>query len=75
MIRVSEAVITPYKSILSCNQLFHSGVRVEDVPRKYQGKQAMWLQDDTYVPFLYKSGLCYIVARKPTAEELTTLEV
>ena len=35
----------------------------------------MWLQDDTYVPFLYKSALCYFIARKLTAEELRTLEV
>ena len=48
---------------------------MDDVPRKYQGKQAMWLQDDTYVPFLYKNALCYIVARKPTKEELQNLVV
>ena len=63
MVRVSAAIITPHKSILSSNQLCHGSVKVDDIPRKYKGKQAMWLQDDTYIPLLYKNALCYLVAK------------
>ena len=37
LVRVYEAVISPYKTIISVNQVRSWGNQVDDVPRKYGG--------------------------------------
>ena len=39
LMRVSDGIISSHKSILSSNQLWHYGCKVEDTPRKYGGRQ------------------------------------
>lgn len=43
LVRVSEAVISPYKTIISAYQVRPWGHVVDDVPRKYGGRQAIFL--------------------------------
>ena len=43
LVRVNEAVISPYKTIISTNQVQSWGHVVDDVPRKYGGRQAIFL--------------------------------
>ena len=51
------------------------GLTVDNTPCRFGGRQSLWLPDDTFLPLLYKHALCFLPIRKPTQEELDTLEV
>ena len=49
---------------------------VDDVPRKYGGKQAIYLNQETLnIPLKYIGALMYMSCRKPTRKELNDGEV
>ena len=75
LLRVSDGIITDYKSIVSSNQLRHFGCKVEDTPCQYNGRQALWTPDNTYIPLMYKQALCYVACYKPTPQDLENLPV
>ena len=76
LVRVNEAVISPYKTIISTNQVRAWGHEVDDVPRKYQGRQAMFLaHTNINIPLKYIGALLYMKCRKPTRRELNEGEV
>jgi len=71
LVRVNEAVISPYKTIISTNQVQAWGHVVDDVPRKYGGRQAIFLDQETLnIPLKYIGALLYMSCRKPTRKEL-----
>ena len=71
LVRVNEAVISPYKTIISTNQVRSWGHKVDDVPIRYGGKQAIYLdQEDIQIPLKYIGALMYMPIRKPTRKEL-----
>ena len=35
----------------------------------------MWLPDETFLPLMYKSALCFLPIRQPTQKELNSLLV
>ena len=51
------------------------GTIVDETPCRFGGRQSLWLHDDTFLPLMYKSALCFLPIRKPTQEELNTLMV
>ena len=75
LMRVNDGIISSHKSILSSNQLWHYGCKVDDTPCKYSGRQCIWLPDSTYVPLQYTTALCYMSCTLPTAEDLSNLRV
>jgi len=75
LLRVNHGISTTDKSILSCNQMRCHGLIVDDCPRRFGGRQSMWLPDRTFMPLLYKTALCFLPIRKPTEQELATLFV
>jgi hypothetical protein len=75
LLRVNHGVLTQFKSILSANHMRSHGLRIDDVPRRFQGGQSIWLNDGTHLPLLYKNALCFMSCRKPTPDELETLEI
>ena len=44
-------------------------------PALLGGRQSLWLHDETFLPLIYKSALCFLSIRKPTQKELNSLLV
>ena len=70
LLRINEGVITPYKTIISTNQVRNFGHKVDDVPIKYKGTQSIKLTEDHILPLEYKQALVWLHIRKPTRKEL-----
>ena len=47
LVRVNETIISPYKTIISTNQVRAWSHVVDDVPRKCDGRQAIFLDQET----------------------------
>ena len=76
LLRVNEAVISPYKTIISTNQVQAAGHIVDDVPMKYRGKQSIFpISEDYHIPLKYIGALIYMIIRKPTRKELNELPI
>ena len=73
LLRVNHGISIQDKSILSCNQMRAYGTIVDKTPCHFGGRQSLWLNDDTFLPLIYKSALCFLSIRKPTEAELTSL--
>ena len=77
LIRVYEGVVTTLESVLSANHIRSGGNDVNDVPKRYGGPQCIVLGDDrrTILPLYYVNGLCFLPMRKPTEDEMNTMEI
>ncbi|HEY8522471.1 MAG TPA: hypothetical protein VIL14_01800 [Nitrososphaeraceae archaeon] len=74
LLRVNDALIVESTSIISVNQLRHSGIQVDDIPRKYRGRQEMYI-DDMIIPLVYIKGLIWLPTRFPTRKELNECKI
>src|SRR5687768_2606666 len=75
MVRVNEGIVTPFQSILSCNQMRSFGTVVDDCPRMHGGMQKITLPNGPTLPLQYIGGLTYLPMRKPSKEELASLPI
>ena len=76
LIRINEAVISPYKTIISVNQVRACGHQVDDKPLRYGGRQSIFPKfENFHIPLKYIGALTYMSIRKPTRKELNELPV
>ncbi|HEY9708217.1 MAG TPA: hypothetical protein V6D48_08435 [Oculatellaceae cyanobacterium] len=76
LLRISEAVVSPYKTIISTNQVRACSHQVDDTPLRYGGKQSIFPKDENFhIPLKYIGALMYMTIRKPTRKELNELPV
>ena len=63
------------KTLISANQARAAGHVVDDVPKKYHGKQRIKLFDGPTIPLIYRQGLCHMKTSYPSDQDLQTLPV
>ncbi|MGH3053536.1 MAG: hypothetical protein ACRDL7_00985, partial [Gaiellaceae bacterium] len=71
LLRVNQGIlVTEGKSLLSPNQIRAFGHTVDDVPRKYRGRQKIFLRDGFEIPLKHRMGLVQMDIRYPTKYEM-----
>ena len=75
LIRINEAIIFQFKSIIAVNQVRHWGHIVDDIPIKYGGRQSIFIEDGPTIPFSYKVGLMWLRLRRPTKKEINEAQI
>jgi hypothetical protein len=65
------AVLGRGKTVHSCGQLHHFGIKVDDVSRATGGTQRVTTPDGYIIPLHVRDGLCYMDMEKPHDDDLT----
>ena len=75
LLRMHETICGDGKTLFSANHIRAAGHIVDDVPKKFGGKQRIKLFDGPTIPLHYKNALVQLKSSHPTADELATLPV